>query len=132
MSHRPGSTAYQLGAAVALAASVLQVWINFAVGIVGSNDNPANQGFFGIVVTAAACAFVARLRPDGMARAMLAVAGVQALLALAVATAPSTARDPMGAAGVLALSSFFVALWLTSAALFHRSARVENSPQAHQ
>ena len=44
-----------------------------------------------------------------MARAMLAVAAVQALLAAAVATAPSTARDePMGALGVLALSGLFV------------------------
>ena len=117
--------AFRLGTAAALTASVLEVWMNLAVGIVGSNDNPVNQGFFGVVVTAAACTFVARFRPDGMARAMLAVAGVQALLAMAVATAPSTAQDPMGPSGVLALSAFFVALWLVAAALFHRSARAE-------
>jgi len=77
-------------------------------------------------VAAAACAFVARLRPDGMVRAMLATAGVQALLGLMVATAPVTARvEPMGAGGVALLSSVFVALWLTSAALFWRSARAE-------
>ena len=120
-----GRFAYRLGVAVALAVSFLQVWMNLAVGIVGSNDNPVNQGFYGVVVAAAACSFVARFRPDGMARAMLAVAGVQALLAAAVATAPSTARDPMGAAGVLLLSGFFMLLWLTSGALFHRSARLE-------
>jgi hypothetical protein len=117
--------AYRFGAAVATAAGFLEVWMNLAVGIVGSTDNPQNQGFFGVVVTAAACAFVARLRPDGMARAMLATAGVQALLALMVATAPITARDPVGAQGVLLLSGLFTALWLTSAALFHWSARRE-------
>ncbi|MCL6699531.1 hypothetical protein LZ496_12140 [Sphingomonas sp. NSE70-1] len=117
--------AYRLGVGAALAASILQVWMNLAVGIVGSNDNPVNQGFFGVVATAAACAFVAQLRPDGMARAMFAVAGVQLLLAIAVATAPSTASDPMGATGVLKLSGFFVLLWLIAAALFHRSARSE-------
>ncbi len=115
--------AYRSGAAVAIATSILQVWMNLAVGIVGSNDNPVNQGFFGVVVTAAACAFVARFRPGDMARAMLAVAGVQTLLAVAVATAPSTALDPMNVAGVLLLSAIFVTLWLVSAALFHRSAR---------
>lgn len=125
MAGKSGQTAYRAGVGVALAASFLQVWMNLAVGIVGSNDNPVNQGFFGVVVTAAACAFVARFRPDGMMRAMLAVAGVQTLLGLAVATAPSTALDSMGAAGVLALSGFFVVLWLVSAALFHRSARAE-------
>ena len=121
MASTTGRTAYRWGVAVALTAALLQVWMNLAVGIVGDSDNPQNQGFFGVVVAAGACAFVARFRPDGMARAMLATAGIQALLALAVATAPSTARDPMGARGVVLLSSLFVSLWLASAALFHRS-----------
>jgi|ERR1044072_1002524 2-methylcitrate dehydratase PrpD len=124
MAGEPGRIFYRIGAGVALAAGFLEIWINLAVGIVGREDNPVNQGFYLIVATAAACAFVARLRPDGMARAMLAVAAMQALLAVAVATAPSTARDePMGAAGVLALSAAFCALWLLAAALFQRSAR---------
>ena len=122
-----GRIAYRSGAAVALAAGFLEVWMNLAVGIVGDTDNTQNQGFFGVVVAAAACAFVARLRPDGMARAMLATAGVQALLGLMVATAPVTARvEPMGATGVLMLSGLFTALWLVSAALFHRSSRTGN------
>jgi hypothetical protein len=101
MASRPGRIAYRIGAGVALPAS-------FAAG---------------------ACAFTARLRADGMARAMLAVAGPQALLALAVATAPSTARiEPMSAIGVLALSGGFTALWLVAAALFHRSARLASRP----
>lgn len=124
MSSRPGTTAYRIGAAVALFAAALQIWMNLAVGIVGSEDNPVNLGFYLVVVTAGACAFTARLRADGMARAMLAVAGVQALLAGVIATAPSTVRDdPKGPLGVLVLSAGFAALWLLSAALFHRSAR---------
>lgn len=122
---KSGQKEYRLGIVVATAASFVQVWMNLAVGIVGSNDNPVNQGFFGVVATAAACTFVARFRPSGMARAMLAVAGVQVLLAMAVATAPSTALDPMGVAGVLMLSGLFVASWLISAALFLRSARLQ-------
>jgi hypothetical protein len=126
MVGKSGRIAYRIGLAVALAASFLEVWINLAVGIVGSEDNPVNQGFFLVVATAWACAFTARLRAEGMARAMLAVAAVQAMLGVAVATAPSTAPvEPMGAIGVLALSGVFTALWLVSAALFHTSARRE-------
>jgi hypothetical protein len=128
MDGKPGRIAYRIGVAAALAASFLEVWINLAVGIVGNEDNPVNQGFYLVVAAACACAFTARLRADAMARAMLAVAGLQALLGLAVATAPSTARDePMGAIGVLALSAVFAMLWLVSAALFHRSARREHA-----
>ena len=119
--------AYCAGMAVAVGVSLLQVWMNLAVGIVGESDNPVNQGFFGVVVCAAACAFVARFRAEGMARAMLAVAGVQALLGVMVATAPSTALDPMGAAGVLALSGLFVGLWLVAGALFWWGARRETA-----
>lgn len=127
MRNLSASTAYRFAAALAVATAFLQVWMNLAVGIVGDTDNAQNQGFFGVVVAAAACAFVARLKPNAMARAMLATAGVQALLGLMVATAPITARDPMGAGGVAILSAVFTALWLGSAALFHRSARTEVS-----
>ncbi len=131
MAGRAGHVAYRFGVAIALAAAFLEVWINLAVGIVGSEDNPVNQGFYLVVATAAACAFTARFQAGGMARAMLATAAVQALLALAVATAPSTARaEPMGALGVLALSGVFMALWLLSAALFQKSARQEASGAA--
>jgi hypothetical protein len=117
-------TAYRIGAALALVAGFSQVWINLAAGIVGSEDNAQNQGFFLVVAAAAACAFTARLRPGAMARAMLAVAALQALLGAAIAAAPLTARvEPDGPLGVLALSGGFTALWLLSAALFHRSAR---------
>ncbi len=124
MSSISKAATYRIAVAIALGAAFLQIWINLAVGIVGNEDNPVNLGFYLVVATAGACAFTARLRADGMARAMLAVAGVQALLAAVVATAPSTARDdPMGPAGVLALSGGFASLWLISAVLFHRSAR---------
>ena len=124
MSNETGRNAYRWGAAVAIGAAALQVWMNLAVGIVGSEDNPVNQGFYGVVVAAAACAFTGRFEAAGMARAMLATASVQALLAAVIATAPSTVRDdPKGPLGVLVLSGIFVALWLGSAALFHKSAR---------
>jgi hypothetical protein len=118
------NAAYRFGVGVALLAAFLQVWMNLAVGIVGSEDNPTNLGFFGIVATAGACAFTARFRAEGMARAMVATAGVQAMLAVVIATAPSNARD---AVVVLVLSGVFTLLWLASAALFQRS----SEPGAH-
>ena len=115
-----GTTAYRIGAAVAVGVSFLETWMR----MVGSEDNPANLGFFGVVMTAGACAFTARFRAEGMARAMLATAGAQALVGLAVATAPISARvEPHGVAGVVVQSGLFVALWLVAAACFHRSAR---------
>jgi hypothetical protein len=54
---------------------------------------------------------------------MLGTAAVQMLLAIAIATAPSTQREPGGAVSVLVLCGFFAGLWLVSAALFHKATR---------
>lgn len=116
MPARSARTHYLAGLAVMLAVSFVQVWMNVVGGIAGE-DNPQNQGFFGVVVTAAACTFVARGRAEAMARAMLATAGVQALLAAMIATAPIT-REPLK---ILMLSGVFCLMWLGSAALFQRS-----------
>lgn len=124
-----GRLAYRAGAALALLAGFLQAWANPAVGLVGEPDNAQNQGFFGVVVAAAALAWAVRFAPAGMARAMVATAGIQAVLGLMVATAPITAKvDPLGATGVILVSAFFMTLWLASAALFHRSAPQQPAP----
>lgn len=123
MTSIDGRNLVRAGAGVAVATGLLQLWMNLAVGLVGEADNAVNQGFYGVVVAAAACAFTARFEAAGMARAMLATAGVQALLGLAVATAPSTPQiEPMGAGGVVMLSGMFVTLWLVAAGLFWRGA----------
>jgi|SRR4249919_900012 len=118
MPTRSARTYYRAGLAVMLAVSFVQVWMTVVGGIAGE-DNPQNQGFLGVVVTAAACAFVARGRAPEMARAMLATAGVQALLAAMLATAPIT-EQPVK---ILMVSGVFFACWLGSAALFARSAQ---------
>jgi hypothetical protein len=120
MSGNMGNNAYRIGAALAVMVSLLTIWMR----MVGNEDNPANLGYFAVVFAAAACAFTARFRAEGMARAMFATAGVQALIGAFVATAPVSARiEPHGVAGVVMQSGLFVTLWLISAAFFHRSAQ---------
>jgi len=112
--------AFAAGIALAVATALLQAWINLAVGIIGSEDNPANWIYAAVIAVAAAGALVARLRPRAMARAMTAAAIAQAL-AFAVALAAG-----LGFTGPITV--FFVALWLISAALFRKAARHSMSP----
>jgi hypothetical protein len=53
-----------------------------------------------------------------MARTMLGVAIMQALLGVAIATAPVTANSSDGPLKALLFNGFFAALWLMSAAFF--------------
>jgi hypothetical protein len=127
---RNSDLAFRTGVTTALAASFLLSWVNLVAGITGNPDNAANVGYFVLVLTAGVSAFAARARPDGMARAMLGVGVVQATLTALTATAPSTADDPRGVAGVLLLSGYFTLLWLVSAAAFRRAARHADAAQA--
>ena len=118
-----GSRAYRAGVGTAVATAFLLVWINLAVGIVGSEGNPANLMYAGVLAVGIAGAFVARCRPAGMARAMVATAFAQALVGAIVL------GGRMGDEAVV-LTTCFVAPWLASAWLFRIAAREEVATSA--
>jgi hypothetical protein len=105
--------AYRAGVGVALAAAFLTVWVNAAVGMIGSEDNPYNLLFLGVVAVALVGAIAARFRAAGTAAAMAVAAIAQACLGIIGLSA-----DLRG--GIL--STALASLWLLSAALF-RAAR---------
>ena len=111
--------AYRAGVAVALGTAFVLIWINLAVGIIGSEDNPANLMYGAVLVVGLVGAIMARFRPRGMARALVAIALAQALVALI-----TLAADLGGLAGplleIIGVNAMFIALWLLSAWLFQR------------
>lgn len=112
----------KLAAGVAVAAALLLVWVNLAVGIIGSEDNPANLMYFGVLAVEVIGALLARGRPWGMSRALFATTLVQALVALIALAAGLGAAEPPGRFGILMFNGFFVALFAASAWLFRRAA----------
>lgn len=110
---RSSSAAYRGGAALALLASFLIVWVNGAVGMIGSEDNPYNLLFFTAILVALAGGIAARFRPRGMMRATLAAGAVQAALGVFGMFA-----DLRG--GIL--TTVLAGLWVLAAALFGRAA----------
>ena len=109
---------YRIAAAVALGASFLLIWSNLAVGYIGSEDNPYNAVFFGVIAIAIAGALLSRLQARGMAIAMTA-AGIAHAVAGGIGFAQDTRTGP--------ITIVFVALWLCSALLFRKAAREEAS-----
>lgn len=114
-------TAYRSAVGLALAGGFLLVWINGAVGIIGSEDNPANLLYGGVLAVGIVGALMARFRPVGMARALCAAALVQASIAM-IAVIAGWGLPWSPPLEILALNGFFVALWLTSAWLFRKTA----------
>jgi hypothetical protein len=118
ISRKTGTLEYRAAVGAALAGAFLLVWINLAVGIIGSEDNPANVMYLGVLAVLVIGALLALLRPRGMALALFATA-----LAHAVVTLIALVITPwdLDAFKTLALNGFFVALWVASAVLFRRA-----------
>jgi hypothetical protein len=115
--------AYRLGAGVAVAAGLLLVWGNLAVGFIGSEDNPANLLYGAVLAVAAVGALVARFRAAGMARAMFGAALTQAVVPL-VAAAIWRPELNQGMLFVLVLNTIFAGIWVVAGWLFRRAGRV--------
>lgn len=113
---------YRLGAIVAVGTGFLLVWINLAVGIIGSEDNALNLVYAGVLAVAVIGSVVAAFEPAGMARTLFATAAAQMIVTILALSWRWGAWPPPGAAGILALNLFFAALWALSGGLFRRSA----------
>ena len=116
------STAYRAGVGVALAAAFLLVWTIGAVGVIGASGDRADLMYAGVLAVGVVGAVVARFRPRGMARAMVATALAQAAVA-GIALTAGMVPAYNTAYEVLGINGFFAALWLVSAGLFRKAAR---------
>ena len=120
---KTGNAAYRLAVGVAVGAAFLLVWINGAVGIIGHENNDANMLYFGVLAVGGVGAVIARFRPNGMARALVATSLAQVLVAVIALGTGTGITDPGWPWDIVLLTLFFAALWLTSAWLFRSASR---------
>jgi surface polysaccharide O-acyltransferase-like enzyme len=99
---------------VAVGTSFVITCTNLAVGIIGNEDHPLNQIFFGVIAIGIVGSFLARFRAKGMAISML----VAALAQLGTAFV-ALAYEHM----VFVFVGVFTLGWLLSAWLFREAAR---------
>ncbi|HEV7254421.1 MAG TPA: hypothetical protein VGN97_15155 [Mesorhizobium sp.] len=122
-----GNIAYRAAIGVAVAAAFILVWMNLAVGLIGSEDNPANLMYAGVLATGLLGAVVARFQPVGMARTFVVMALAQALVAVIALVFGLGSDGANWPQVIFVLNGFFAALWLLSAWLF-RKAALERTP----
>ena len=118
-----GHTANRAAAGVAVVAAFLLIWINLAVGIIGSEDNPANLMYGGVLAVGMIGALRTRCKPGGMARTLVGMALAQALAAVIALIFRWGSNGENWPQVIVVVNGFFAALWLGSAWLFRRAAR---------
>ncbi|HEU5077670.1 MAG TPA: hypothetical protein VFT72_00560 [Opitutaceae bacterium] len=128
VTRNASTTAYRVAAGIALGTAFLLIWVNGAVGLIGSENNPANLMYGGVLVIGAVGAAMARFAALGMARTLFAAAFVQfAVPVVSLMLRPGDFSP--GVIPVFALNFLFVLLFIGSALLFRHAAhtQAENS-----
>ena len=117
--------AYRAAVGLALAAAFLLIWLNLAVGIIGTEDNPLNLMFGAVLATGIIGAVIVRLQPLEWHARCSRRRSLRLLVAVIAPTAGSGSMAPIWP--VSCLTGCFAALWLGSAWLFRKAAR-EQTP----
>ncbi|AHJ96167.1 hypothetical protein [Hymenobacter swuensis] len=121
VASRGRSGAYKLAAGITVAASLLLVWGNLAVGFIGSEDNPVNLLYGAVLLVGFIGAVLVKLQPQGMARAMFATALAQFAVPF-IALLIKRPELNMGVLWVIVLNTVFAGLWVAAGLLFRRAA----------
>jgi hypothetical protein len=111
---------YRLAVVVTVGTTVVLIWLSLGVGIIGADGDRANMMYVSVPIIGAVGAIVARLKPHGMARTLLAMALAQAVIAI-IALVAGLGLPWSGPAEIILLNGFFVAVFVGAAWLFNRS-----------
>ena len=130
VSSQAPNRAYRQAVGLAVTTGVVLLWINGAVGLIGSEDNPANLMYAGVLVIGLLGSAFARLRSAGMALAMLVTAIAQFLVPVIAVTIWRPDFSP-GVVMVFGLNFVFVLLFAGAALLFRRAGSPARSIARH-
>lgn len=126
IARRSDKTIYRVAFGTGLAGAFLLFWINAAVGIIGSENQPANFLYGAVFATGLIGSLLARFKPRPMARTLFAAALIQLLVpVVALIIWPEISWGEAGMLRVFILNAFFAALFVVSALLFRRAAHAE-------
>lgn len=114
---------YRAAFGVGLLGAFLLFWVNGAVGIIGSEDNPANLLYGAVFAVGLVGSLVSRFKPRGMSHTLLIAAVVQLLIPVfALFIWPAqTSWGEAGVLGVFIFNTIFAVLFAVSALLFRRA-----------
>ncbi|HEU4868487.1 MAG TPA: hypothetical protein VFV09_12265 [Actinomycetota bacterium] len=115
------TNAYKLGLGAAGASAFILFWLAAGVGIIGADGDRANMMYLGVLAVGIIGALIARFRPLGMARTLVAMAAAHAVVGL-IALVAQLGEPYSGPLEILGLTGFFIVLFTGSAWLFRQAA----------
>ena len=119
-------SSYRLAVGVALATVLLLLFGIGALGVIG-DGGPADRVYLAVLAVLVIGSLLARFRPRGMAKALLATAVTQVLATVVAFAASLEGTEGASVSDVIGLTVMFAGLFGLSALLFSRAARPRTS-----
>lgn len=105
---------YRAAFGLGIGTGLFLTWVNLAVGIIGSEDDPINGLYFLVVLVFIVGSIMVFFKPLGMSR-VLALTALAQVIATATAAMLGWVTNPYQ---TIVLNGFFTAFWLLAAYLF--------------
>lgn len=113
---------YRVATGLALASGLFLIWSNVAVGIIGSEDNPANAMYLAVIAIGVIGVVASKFQANKMAYAAFAMATTQLIITV-IALILGLHHDPWSSlAEILSVNGFFITLFIVSGMLFRWAA----------
>lgn len=123
VARKMGNISYRAAVGVAVSTALFLVWSNLAVGLLGSEDNPANWMYVGVLAIGFLGSIITQLQPKGMSYVLFAMASAHFFVAIIALMAGLHLSPESSVAEILGVNGFFAVLWIASALLFRNAAQ---------
>ncbi len=123
---------YNIALGVALFSCLFLVWANLAVGLIGSENEPANLMYFGVLAVGFIGGVLARFKPKGMAYSLFGMCGSVVLVTVIALSAGMQDYYGSSITELLGVNGLFLVLFAVSGILFLQSAREEARDAANE
>lgn len=115
---------YRRGVGIAVGTSLVLIWTNLAVGIIGSEDHPANLMYMAVLASGFAAAVLNRFRPRRLFGVMSAMAAAVFLIPI-IAVFIWQPEFSLGVVKVFIFNGAFALLYAASAQQFRKVSPAE-------
>jgi hypothetical protein len=118
VTRKSGEIAYRLAIGFALFTGLFLIWVNMAVGIIGSENNEFNLLYSFVIFTGLIGAFISQFKPKGLMLTMFSMAVVQALIAVTALLIGMGNTPGSSAYEIIVVNGFFITLFVVAGSLF--------------
>ncbi len=119
------SNTYKIATGIALASGLFLIWTNLAVGLIGSENNPENHLYFGVILIGIIGVVLSRFKARGMMITLFAMAASMIVVGIIAFSLGAHHYPQSSVMEIVGVTCFFVIPFVLSGLLFRNAAGLE-------